>query len=83
MATTRKPAPSVVVMTEDDLRSFMTAVQAGFADLNARLDAIESKMTATKPYPETVKLRKEIAAAALKAATTRPAPAKRTTRRKG
>lgn len=76
MATTR-PTPSVVVLTVDDLTSLMEKVEQGFISINARLDALEEKME--KPGLDTAKLRKEIAAAALKAATTRPA-VKRTPR---
>jgi hypothetical protein len=60
----------------------MEAVQAGFADLNERLDALtKSVITTSKPGMETAKLRKEIAAAALKAASSRPSSTRQVPRR--
>jgi hypothetical protein len=76
MATTR-PTPSVVVLTVEDLTTLMAQVTEGFNKLNARLDDLEEKVT--KPGLDKAQLRKEIANAALKAATTRPA-VKRTPR---
>lgn len=76
MATTR-PTPSVVVLTVEDLTTLMAQVQEGFTKLNSRLDSLEEKIE--KPGLDKAALRKEIAAAALKAATTRPA-VKRTPR---
>jgi hypothetical protein len=66
-----------VVLTVEDLTGLMAQVQEGFSKINERLDALEEKVT--KPGLDTAKLRKEIANAALKAATTRPA-VKRTPR---
>lgn len=79
MATTRRAlsTPTVIVLSEEAMVSFMEEVQKGFKDLSARLDDLEEKIT--KPGLEKAQLRKEIAAAALKAAATRPA-VKRTPR---
>lgn len=75
MSPIRK-APSVIVLTEEALVSFVAEIQKGFADIVARLDALEE--TITKPGLATVKLRRDLADAALKAAVSRPAPARRT-----
>lgn len=72
-----RQAPTVVVLTEEALVSFMAEVQKGFLDLNKRLDALEESIT--KPGLATAKIRREIADAALKAAVTRP-PVRRTPR---
>lgn len=79
MATTRRTlsTPSVIVLSEEAMVSFMEEVQKGFSQINDRLDALEERIT--KPGLDTARLRKEIANAALKAAVTRPA-VKRTPR---
>jgi hypothetical protein len=74
MSPARK-APAVIVLTEESLVSFMAEIQKGLTDLSARLAALEEHIT--KPGLATVKLRKDLADAALKAAVSRPAPGRR------
>jgi len=70
-----RKTPGVVVLTEEDLRTFVTEIQKGFADLSAKIDAIQERID--KPGLATAPERKKLAADALKAAVTRPAPRKR------
>lgn len=74
MPAARK-TPGVVVLTEDDLRSFVEQIQKGFADLTAKIDALQERLD--KPGLATAPERKKLAADALKAAVTRPTPRKR------
>lgn len=74
MATTRK-TPSVVVLTEESLAGFVAEIQKGFADLAAKIDAIQERIE--KPGLASAPERKKLAADALKAAVTRP-PVRRT-----
>lgn len=71
--------PAVVILTEDDLRAMFAEVQKGFAAINERLDALEDRIS--KPGLPTAKLRAKLAADAVKAVTTRPAPTKQVARR--
>jgi hypothetical protein len=59
----------VIILTEVALAYLTLEIQNGFASINARLDSLEEKFS--KPGLATSKVRQEIAAAALKAATTR------------
>ena len=84
------PGSALVILPLDDLAFLMEQVQLGFDQIHARFDAWEaSEQEEQAPEEEdadsviaahtAAQLRKEIAAAALKAAVTRP-PVRRTPR---
>lgn len=78
MAPARKN-PAVIVLTEEALAGFVAEIQKGFADLGARIDAIQARID--KPGLATAPQRRKLAADALKAAVTRP-PVSRTPRKR-
>lgn len=75
MPTTRK-TPTVIVLTEEALVYLTLEIQNGFAAINARLDALESRLGPAPSRPA-IRVSRELATAALQATITRPPAAHR------